>query len=84
MYEMIIGNYIRKLTINDINNFANSNNISLLPEEDKILYNFMNKYWKEAYKGDINKVFKELKKQVSESTYNCAINLYNKYKYLIK
>lgn len=84
MYEMIIENYIKKITISDINNFATNNNILLLPGEDKILYNFINKYWKEAYKGDINMVFEELKKQVSENTYNYAINLYNKYKYLIK
>ena len=84
MYEMIIENYIKKITINDINNFANNNKILLLPGEDKILFNFINKYWKEAYKGDINMVFEELKKQVSENTYNYAINLYNKYKYLIK
>ena len=84
MYEMIIGNYIRKLTINDINNFANNNDILLLPEEDKILYNFINKYWKEAYKGDINKVFSILKNSVSANTYNAVIMLYNKYKHLIK
>ena len=84
MYEMLIKNYINKITINDINNFANSNNISLLPGEDKILYNFINKFWKEAYKGDINKVFSILKNNVSESTYNAAVILYNKYKHLIK
>ena len=84
MYEMLIKNYINKITINDINNFAYNNNIVLLPGEDKILYNFINKYWKEAYKGDINKVFSILKNNVSESTYNAAVILYNKYKHLIK
>ena len=84
MYEMLIKNYINKITINDINNFASNNNILLVPGEDKILYNFINKYWKEAYKGDINKVFKELKNSVSENTYNTAVIFYNKYKHLIK
>ena len=84
MYEMLIKNYINKITINDINNFASNNNILLVPGEDKILYNFINKYWKEAYKGDINKVFSILKNNVSESTYNAAVILYNKYKHLIK
>lgn len=84
MYEILIQNYINKITINDINNFASNNNILLLPGEDKILYNFMNKYWKEAYKGNINKVFTELKNRVSENTYNTVVMLYNKYKYLIK
>lgn len=84
MYKMLIKNYINKITINDINNFTNNNNIILLPGEDKIIYNFINKYWEEAYKGDINKVFKELKNSVSDNTYNNAVMFYNKYKYLLK
>lgn len=84
MYEMIIENYIRKITVNDINNFANNNNILLSQGEDIILYNFIKKFWKEAYKGNINIVFQKLKNQVSENTYNTAIMFYNKYKHLIK
>ena len=84
MYEMLIQNYLNRLSLKDINDFANKNGIALLNGEDKTIYEFIMKYWKEVYKGDANKVFIELKKCISENTYNNIIKLYNQYKDKIK
>ena len=80
MYEMLIKEYLKKLTLNDINNFALKYNFKLQPNEDKIIYNFIMNNWKEIYKGNPNKSFLKLKGQVSSDTYNFAITLYNQFK----
>lgn len=80
MYEMLIKEYLKKLTLNDINNFALKYNFKLQPNEDKIIYNFIINNWKEVYKGNPNKAFLKLKGQVSSDTYNFAITLYNQFK----
>lgn len=84
MYEVIIKEYLKRLSLKDINDFANKNNISLKDNEDKIIYDFIMKYWMEVYKGDSNKVFIKLKEKVSENTYNNIIKLYTEFKDKIK
>ena len=84
MYEMLIKEYLKKLTLNDINNFALKYNFKLQTNEDKIIYNFNINNWKEVYKGNPNKAFLKLKGQVSSGTYNFAITLYNQFKNKIK
>ena len=83
MYEVIIKNYLKRLSLKDINNFANKNGINLLNGEDKTIYDFIIKYWKDVYHGNIN-CFSTLKKEVSLNTYNIIMNLYNEYKDKIK
>ena len=41
MYEVIIKEYLKRLSLKDINDFANKNNVSLKSGEDKILYDFI-------------------------------------------
>lgn len=84
MYEVIIKEYLKRLSLKDINDFANKNNISLKDNEAKIIYDFIMKYWMEVYKGDSNKVFIKLKEKVSENTYNNIIKLYTEFKDKIK
>lgn len=84
MYEAIIKEYLKRLSLKDINDFASKNNIKLPQGEDKIIYNFIMKYWKDVYKGNTNDAFNNLKKEVSVDTYTSIINLYNEYKNKIK
>ena len=84
MYKIIIKEYLKKLSLKDINDFANKNNISLLIGEDKKIYNIIIKYWKDIYDGNVKEAFDILKKEVSNNTYNAIINLYNEYKDKIK
>jgi len=78
MYKKMIINYINnKLTVNDINFFANKNNIILKDNEDKIIYSFIKKYYLDILnKNDL--VFKNL--NVSNETYKVCLTLYNTYK----
>ena len=80
MYEVIIKEYLKRLSLKDINDFANKNNVSLKPGEDKVLYNFIMNNWMEVYKGDSNKAFSKLKGKVSDETYNNGIKLFNEFK----
>ena len=84
MYEILIQKYLKMLSLKDINNFAEKNNMTLLKGEDKVIYDYIMKYWKVIYKEDPTFVFNNLKKEVSLNTYNNVISLYNEYKEKIK
>ncbi|MBQ9014385.1 MAG: hypothetical protein IJ094_12705 [Bacilli bacterium] len=84
MYEVLIKEYLKRLSLKDINDFVSKNNILLKDGEDKIIYDFIKNNWKEVYKGDYNKAFNSLKKEVSIDTYTAIINLYNEFKDKIK
>lgn len=84
MYEALISRYIKNLSIDDINNFANKNNMPLNNGEDKVIYVLIMNNWKDIYKGDPTNVFNTLKMKVSENTYNNIMILYNQYKGMIK
>lgn len=84
MYKIIIKEYLKKLSLKDINDFSKKNNINLPIGEDKKIYNIIIKYWEDIYDGNTKEAFDILKKEVSNDTYNAIINLYNEYKDKIK
>ena len=84
MYEAFIREYLKRLSLKDINDFADKNNMHLKQNEDKIIYDFIMKNWKEAYKGDAIKALNSLKKDVSEDTFNNIMTLYEQFKNKIK
>lgn len=84
MYEVLIKEYLKRLSLKDINDFANKNNMPLINGEDKIIYDFIMNNWQEVYKGDVNKAFMKLKQKVSLNTYNNIMTLYNEFKDKIK
>ena len=84
MYEVVIKEYLKKLSLKDINDLASKNNMPLKSGEDKVIYSFIMDYWREAYKGDANKAFSNLKGKISEYTYNNIIKMYNELKDKIK
>lgn len=84
MYEVLIKEYLKRLSLKDINYFANKNNMPLINGEDKIIYDFIMNNWQEVYKGDANKAFLKLKQKVSSNTYNNIMTLYNEFKDKIK
>ena len=84
MYEVLIKEYLKRLSLKDINNFANKNNMPLINGEDKIIYDFIMNNWQEVYKGDANKAFLKLKQKVSSNTYKNIMTLYNEFKDKIK
>ena len=80
MYEVLINSYVNKLTLDDINEFANKNGITLNNGEDKVIYDFIKNNWKNVYKGDTLKEIYKIKEKVSPDTFNIILDLYNKYK----
>lgn len=84
MYEALIKEYLKRLSLKDINDFAVKNKIILQKNEDKIIYDFIMENWKEVYKGNAKLAFEKLKKNVSNETYNNVITLYNQFKNKIK
>ncbi len=84
MYEVIIKEYLKRLSLKDINDFANKNNMSLEKGEDKVIYDFIMNNWKEVYKGDAIKAIGTLRSKVSDRTYNNILKLFNEFKDKIK
>lgn len=83
MYEILIKEYIKKISIEDINDFAIKNNIPIKAGEDKIIYDFIKYRWKDVYNSN-NYDFRELKGKISDELLNSILILYNKYKSFIK
>lgn len=84
MYEVIIKEYLKRLSLKDIDDFANKNGIYLKPGENKILYEVLINDWRILYKGDPTNLFNDLKNKLSSDTYNKAIEVYKYFKDKIK
>ena len=81
MNDFIIEKYVNKLTIDHINEYAKSQNIKLINNEDKIIYDFIKKNYKILLNEDYNeKLIKDLKCSLSFNTYNIVNSLYKEFK----
>ncbi|MCI9585501.1 MAG: hypothetical protein HFH45_02555 [Bacilli bacterium] len=76
----LIGQYVNKLTINNINDFALKNNINLNENELNILLNVAKNHYREVLNGNDLEVINYLKDNLSKDNYDKIISLYNKYK----
>jgi len=76
MFEIIIKNYVEKLTEEDIKKHAKKNNIDINDEECKILYLYAKNYWKEFYKGEPKELISELKDKLRPNTFNTLYKIY--------
>lgn len=76
----LIKEYIKKITEEDIYNFALKEGITLLDHEKKVLYVYIKNYWQVSLNEDATFLFEELKEKLEEKTYDKVIELYNKYK----
>ena len=85
MNEIILNNYINKLTISHINDYAKSQDIHLINNEDEIIYDFLKSNYKKLYNEEYNEdLIKILKCKLSFNTYNKINNLYKEAKEKIK
>ncbi len=84
MYDVLIKEYLKRLSLNDIDKFALKNGITLKPNENKIIYDFIMQNWQEVYNGNSEKSFLKLKEKVSKETYDEVIKLFNTFKNKIK
>lgn len=80
MYESLIKTYVNRLTINDVINFANKENVLLNDKEARIIYDYIKNDWQTIVFGNPLQLFNEFKSKVSSRTYEKTVELYNKYK----
>lgn len=84
MYDFLVGEYIKKLTINDIVNYGLKNNVVIKEQDANTLLIYAKKHYKTFMYGDPTSLIKELKSKLEPNTYKEAYRLYliNKSKYL--
>lgn len=80
MNELLLKNYVNKLTKEDIINYLKNENINITKDDIDIIYDYIKKYFMIFYKGDPTYLFNELKDKLTKEAYNKALELYQKYK----
>ena len=76
----LIKQYINKITINNINDFAIKNNINLNEKELNVLYDVSkNRFEEVLYKDDSN-VKNYLKEHLTSENYDKIVKLYDEYR----
>lgn len=80
MNHILIYNYIRKLTKQDIIKFSKNQNISLTTKEIDTIYFYIKNRYKEFLNGNHQEILEEIKQQVSSNTYSKILEYYNLYK----
>lgn len=76
MYELIIQNYIQKLTKNDIIYLALKNNIELNDLELDVIYQVLKNDYKILLSDDYEKIFLREKEKLSQENYDKILSLY--------
>lgn len=76
----IIVNYINKITLKNIYDFAYKNNIILNDNETEILYNILKNHYEDILAGNDEFIMKYLKEKFDKNNYNKIINIYSIYK----
>ncbi len=76
----LIGQYVNKLTINNINDFALKNNIKLNEKELNILLDVAKNHYRDLLDGNDEKVKEYLKNNLTNENFEKVTNLYNEYK----
>lgn len=80
MKDKLLKNYVNKLSINDINDFAVKNDIVLNKNELNTIYDIIKNDYDELLYGNSDNVFNKLKSNVSSNNYDKIINLFFLYK----
>ena len=79
MNKLIIYKYINKLTKEDINKYALSQDINLKTNELDLIYAYIKKYPKRILDEPLE-IIDEIKDDLSDNIYNKLLELYDKYK----
>ena len=80
MYEYLIGEYIKKISVNDIINFGIKNNIQVSIEDAKVLQHYLVNNYKELISDNPNNTLKEIKRKIDPITYDKAYQLFIMYR----
>ena len=80
MNKLIIINYIKKLTKNDIYRYCVNNNIPINEEEVDVIYYYIKNRYNDFFEGHELELLEEIKYKVRSFTYNKILELYYKYR----
>lgn len=80
MIEKLIGQYVNKLTLTEIKEFAKSNGIIINNDVAKIIYKYIKSDWHTIVYGNARPILDEIKKQIDLDTYLKIENLYVDFK----
>lgn len=84
MQEFLIKNYISRLTLKDIDEFAKKHGIELNEQELKLIEQHIRKDWRTIIYGNPRPILDNLKNKLKNNEYQKIENLYiefkNKYK----
>lgn len=78
--DSLIKQYVNKMTINNINDFAVKNNINLCENELNLLLELAKNNYQDILTGNDEIVKKKLKNNLAEENYQKIIKLYTEYK----
>ena len=78
--DSLIKQYVNKMTINNINDFAIKNNIKLCENELNLLLSIVQNHYQDILNGNDEIIKKKLKDTLAEENYNKIIKLYENYK----
>ena len=86
MYEYLIGEYVKNLTLVDILNYARKENININNLDANTLLYYIKYHYSEIISDDYQNILKEIKKKIDPTTYSEVYKLYVLYRnrYLTK
>ncbi len=80
MHEIIIRDYINKLTEEDIIKYGKKYDIDISIDDSRILYVYAKNYWREFYKEYPEDLINELKEKINPTTFNKLLEYYKRVK----
>lgn len=83
MKEKLISEYVNRMTITDVRNFAIQNGVTLSEEELNIVYNHAKNNWRTIIFGNPREILDDLKNKINIVSYQKieALYVYFKNKY---
>ena len=76
MVEKLISEFVTRMTINDIKNFAQENGITLKNNEAELIFKYIKSDWRTLIYGNPRPILDEIKVKMNIDTYNKAEKLY--------
>ena len=78
MYEIVIRDYINKLTEEKIMEYGKKKNIDISFEDAKVLYMYAKNYWRDFYKDYPKDLINEIKEKIDKTTFTKLLKIYEK------
>lgn len=82
MKEKLISEYVNKMTLDDVNNFALKNGIILKDTEVKLIYDHIKNNWRTIVFGNPRGILDDLKEKLDSTSYQKIESLYIYFKNL--